>query len=84
MYMTPYLEEDDAVETEVQILMKQGGEALEEETEEEGEAIEAIEAFERTEVPTKEQDASLAQRIPQHLPCHLLRVLAVEAASAHA
>ena len=81
MYVTAYLEGDDVVEIEAHILMNRRGEGLEEETEEDREAIEATE---QTEVPTNEQDTSLAQRIHHHLPYHLLRVLAVEAASAHA
>lgn len=80
MYMTAYLEGDGVEETEAHTLLNQQGEAPEEEIEE-GEAVEAIE---QTEVPTNEQDAFLAQRIPRHLPYHLLRVLVVETASVHA
>ena len=61
------------VETEVRTVMKEQGAA----TDEEGEGIGAIEQMK---APTSEQGASLAQRIPQHLPCHHLQVLVVEAA----
>lgn len=61
------------VEFEARIIMRVKGA----ETGEEGEGIGAIE---QTEAPVSEQGASLAQRIPQHLPYHHLQVLAVEAA----
>lgn len=61
------------METKARITVKVQGVEIDEE----GEGIGAID---QTEVPTSEQDTSLIQRIPQHLPYHHLRVWMVVAA----